>query len=114
MRGGGSLVWWVWWVVRGGFRLLGSFYMAVSCARGALPPLGEGAFSLCFQFILALAELAFCLKKSKKKKEKKHPHYSASMGDAHYFVSKSALLTPPTMKDGHMALHLLHANINLA
>jgi hypothetical protein len=35
-------------------------------------------------------------------------------GDAHYSASKYALLTPPAMKDGHMALRLLHANINLA
>jgi hypothetical protein len=43
----------------GGFWLLGSFYVVVSHARGALPPLGEGAFSIWFQFILALAELEF-------------------------------------------------------
>lgn len=37
------------------------FYGAVFCARGALPPLSEGVFSL-FSIHLALAQLAFCFK----------------------------------------------------
>ena len=62
---GGSLV---WWVVLGGGQSIGSLYVAVSCTRGVLPPLGEGVFFFGFNS-LALAELAFCPKKIKKLKK---------------------------------------------
>ena len=43
--GGGSLVWWVGWVVHGGW-LVGSFYVVVLRAQGAPPPLFDDMYSL--------------------------------------------------------------------